>query len=69
MTKEEFKKRWESNDEGGGITFDDIAACAQEWGLYAAPKTAQIDMVRYKVLKTANTNDYQEFYPETIASF
>lgn len=28
MTKEEFKVRWESNENGGGITFNDIANCA-----------------------------------------
>lgn len=65
MTRDEFKKRWESDDSGGGITFDDIANCAQKWGLYRTPRTAQIDMVRYRVLKEANTNDYQEFYPES----
>lgn len=26
MTKEEFKRRWESSDGGGGITFDLIFA-------------------------------------------
>ena len=65
MTKDDFKKRWESDDNGGGITFDDIADCAKEWGLYGTPRTAQIDMVRYRVLKSAGTNDYQEFYPES----
>lgn len=33
MTKAQFKKRWDSNEDGGGITFDDIARCAVEWGL------------------------------------
>lgn len=28
MTKAEFKRRWESDPDGGGITFDDIADCA-----------------------------------------
>ncbi len=32
-TKEEFKKMWESDENGGGITFDDIIECALEWGL------------------------------------
>jgi hypothetical protein len=32
MTKQEFKERWESSPDGGGITFDDIAKCAKEWG-------------------------------------
>jgi hypothetical protein len=38
MTKAEFKERWESDDEGGGITFNDIADCAVEWGLFDSPK-------------------------------
>lgn len=63
MTKEEFKKRWESNDEGGGITFEDIAYCATKWGLYSTPKIHRMDNVRYAVLKAANTNDYEEFKP------
>ena len=65
MTKDEFKTRWESNDIGGGITFDDIAECAKTWGIYQTPRIHQIDMVRYRVLKAANTNDYKEFAPES----
>lgn len=30
MTKEQFKKRWESDDRGGGITFNDVADCAKD---------------------------------------
>jgi len=63
MTKEEFKKRWESNDNGGGITFDDIAECAKKWGISATPRTQQIGAIRYKVLKAAKTNDANEFAP------
>lgn len=61
MTKEEFKKRWESNDRGGGITFDDIADCAQKWGLYTHPRVNNINVVRYEVLKAAGTNDFKDF--------
>jgi len=67
MTKEEFKKRWESNDNGGGITFEDIAECAVAWGLSSRPRMQQIDRIRYLVLKAANTvdaNDYQEWNEE-----
>jgi hypothetical protein len=64
MTKEEFKQRWESNDNGGGITFDDIADCAVAWGLYRTPKTSRIDVVRYRVLCAAGTVDAEEFKPE-----
>lgn len=61
MTKEEFKNRWESNDDGGGITFDDVADCAKEWGLYSIPRIHDIFEVRRAVLKAAGTNDWQEY--------
>lgn len=67
MTKEEFKARWESNDNGGGITFDDIADCAKVWGLFSVPRGAQIDVVRYRVLVAAGTNDAEEFKPEELS--
>ena len=61
MTKEEFRRRWESGDDGGGITFDDIAECAKDWGLYSTPRIHDICDVRRAVLKAAGTNDWQEF--------
>ena len=61
MTKEEFKNRWESDDDGGGITFDDIADCAKVWGLYSTPRIHDIFEVRRAVLKAAGTNDWQEY--------
>jgi hypothetical protein len=61
MKKEEFKARWESNENGGGITFDDIADCAKEWGIAAYPRTMQIDKVRYKVLSAANVIDAESY--------
>ena len=64
MTKDEFKTRWESNDLGGGITFDDIADCAERWRLFSSPRTARIDWVLYRVLVAAGTNDAEEFKPE-----
>jgi len=63
MTKDEFKKRWESDDEGGGLDFDDVADCAKEWGLYRTPRTAQIDKVLYSVLKAANVEDAESYNP------
>lgn len=66
FTKIEFKKRWESGDDGGGITFDDIADCARVWGIAANPRTMQIDVVRYQVLRAANTNDYEQFEPSLL---
>jgi hypothetical protein len=61
MTKDEFKKRWESNDNGGGITYEDIANCAVEWGVSRSPRTQEIGMIRYRVLKAAQTVDCEEF--------
>jgi len=66
MTKEEFKVRWESDDNGGGITFEDIANCAEAWGLYSTPRIKPILRVRYAVLKAANTNDAEEFNPNNL---
>lgn len=65
MTKDEFKQRWESDDNGGGITFDDIAKCAIAWGLSRTPKTSRIDIVRYRVLVAANVVDAEDYAPET----
>jgi hypothetical protein len=64
MTKDEFKQRWESNDNGGGISFDDIADCAKSWGLFRTPKTCRTDVVLYHVLKEANTVDAEEYAPD-----
>lgn len=64
FTKEEFKKVWESSEDGGGITFDDIADCAVSWGISNRPKTCPIHLIRYKVLKAANVNDCEEFKPD-----
>lgn len=54
MTQKEFKKRWDSDENGGGITFDDIAKCAIDWGLCDSPRTHNIFWVRDLVLKSAN---------------
>ena len=64
MTKPEFKKRWEANDNGGGITYEDIADCAKEWGLYSRPKICPIDRVTYDVLVSAGVKDAEEYKPE-----
>lgn len=65
MKKEDFKTRWESSDSGGGITNDDIADHAIEWGLCSYPRTMQIDHVLYMVLEHAKTNDSEEFKPNS----
>ncbi len=64
MTKDKFKSLWESNDSGGGITFDDIAECAIDWGISRTPRILPIYKVRYLVLKAANTTDAEEFNPD-----
>jgi hypothetical protein len=53
MNKQEFKQRWESNEEGGGITYDDIAECAKAWGLVSNPRACSMDTVTKLVLKAA----------------
>lgn len=67
MTRTEFKSRWESGEDGGGITFDDIAECAKSWGLISTPRIRQIEHVRYVVLKAAGTNDADDFGPKETA--
>lgn len=67
MTKQEFKQRWESDDGGGGITYDDIADCAKNWGIASAPRTMNIYKVCYMVLKSAGTNDAEDFATEQDA--
>lgn len=57
MTKEEFRERWDSDENGGGITYDDIAKCAIEWGLYSNPRTHGINEVAKKVVKYAGCRD------------
>lgn len=61
MNKEEFKKRWESNENGGGITNQDIAECYIKWGLGTSPYTKPIHYVIWKVCEYANTNDKNEW--------
>jgi hypothetical protein len=64
MTKEEFKARWDGDDNGGGISYNDIADCAKAWGLFSRPKTCNIFNVRYQVLKAAGTVDAEEYKPK-----
>ena len=54
MTKQEFKRRWELNDEGDDITLDDIADCYVSWGLGSTPKTKSPELVVHAVLKAAS---------------
>jgi len=57
MTKEEFKKRWESNDSGGGITVDDCADCYIEWGLGTQPRCKPVKEVIALVVKAAGVKE------------
>lgn len=66
MTKEEFKARWEGDDNGGGINYDDIANCAVAWGVSSRPRICPIAVIRYRVLKAAGTVDAEEFKPEEV---
>ena len=52
-TKEKFKELWDLNDEGGGITLDDIADCAKDWGIAKRPKIMPIIQVQSAVLAAA----------------
>jgi hypothetical protein len=45
-TKQQFKELWNSDDAGGGITWDDIADCAIAWGLASKPRTMPLEEVR-----------------------
>lgn len=60
-TKEEFKKLWEADEHGSGITFDDIADCAKAWGLFTMPKCIPTHLVTYNVLCTAGCSDAEEW--------
>lgn len=57
MSKEEFKKRWESNEQGGGITFNDIADCYINWGLGTQPRCKPINYIVDIVLKAAGVEE------------
>lgn len=63
MTREQFKARWESDDNGGGITFDDMAKCAESWGIAKRPRIMPILTVRYMVLKAAGVIDAEDYKP------
>ena len=62
-TKEDFKRLWEANSVGSGITYDDIADCAVAWGISEHPRIRPIDDITYRVLKAAGVNDAEEYNP------
>jgi len=53
MTKEEFRRRWEKDESGDGITNDDCARCYVEWGLGRAPRAMPIRTVVESVCSAA----------------
>ena len=59
LTKEEFKEKWETED-GGGITFEDIADCYIAWGLGSSPKIRPLPKVADQVLLTCGCEKYFE---------
>jgi hypothetical protein len=57
VSKEEFKARWESGEDGGGITYDDLADCYARWGLGENPRTKSLSAIRRAVLKAAEVTE------------
>lgn len=53
MTKEEFKQKWESDENGGGITNQDIARLYTEWKLGTSPYIKTITYVIWRVCEEA----------------
>lgn len=67
MSKKEFKRRWESGPDGDGITNEEFAACAKAWGVSSKPMIHPIAEIRYRVLRAADTNDAEEWKPDSIS--
>lgn len=59
MTRRQFKTRWESGEDGGGITYDDIAECAIAWGLTGTPRAQSLNRVRDMVLEAAGIQEVE----------
>lgn len=57
MSREEFAQRWDSDEEGGGITYDDIAECAVAWGITSSPKAQSVDDVARRVVEASGAAD------------
>ena len=53
MTKQQFRARWESDENGGSITFDEVADCAIAWGLCQSPKARPMHVVMRMVVEAA----------------
>ena len=66
-SKEEFKKLWESDEHGGGITNDDCADCAKAWGLCSNPRCMPIGDVVGMVCKAVGVVDDDHVITEAFA--
>lgn len=61
MTKEEFKERWDSDEDAGGITNAEIADCYVAWGLGESPYSHfYLDYVVRQVTRAAGTAEWQD---------
>lgn len=56
-TKERFKELWEADENGSGITHEDVADCAESWGLFSNPKCYPLFDVLDAVLAAAGVED------------
>ena len=61
MTKAEFKQKWESDKDGGGITYEEVADCAIQWGLYVNPTMEYMTRVTYAVLCAARVKNAEDW--------
>ena len=64
MTKEEFNIRWEYDDLGDGLIWEDVKNCYIEWKLDSTFETKPKSYILYMVLKAANTTDAENYKPK-----
>lgn len=51
MTREQFAERWDKDDDGDNITMNEVADCAEAWGLFATPRVHPMHQVLEAVVK------------------
>ena len=68
MTKEEFKRRWEKDENGDGITNDDCADCYEAWGLGSKPRCKPMRSVINAVVRAAGCEAEPDPEPENCAT-
>ena len=64
MTQKEFREKWAADQ----ITWDDIADCAKDWGIFQKPRCAPLNNVRYLVLTAADIPNAEEYHPNYLES-